>query len=186
MRRLIKLGAIAALTLAGSLAPAASQAGTKPDSGVYLLIPASEPAGDTYALTQRGFNNGDDIQEAQTATQWGFVTPSQGGTVRPGYPFTVSSLDSRYNGDSVYYLMKNGTHNCLWYQSSESLASYNPCEYSGDFLWVQHGEYYVNVGASDAPGAGGPQLLCAESLQSESAVVVVTQGSVGCYVSWTN
>jgi hypothetical protein len=185
MKRIIRFGSIAALALAGSLIPAAAHASPKVDSGTYFLYPAEENP-PSYALTENGV--GSRVTLSANPTQIGFVAPSQGGRVLDGendyYPFIYRSLDESYANDYVIYLQAYGTHDCLSWDSSNDNVAYGSCVYTGADLWVQHGDYYVNVGASDNDDY--PFLMGVMTLTGNTTVSVAPLNDPGWYFGWDN
>jgi len=79
----------------------------------------------------------------------------EGGTVTDTWPFTVHSLDGRYESDPVYLIEKTtatGHDGCMGYDQYVDLS----WQYCGDIgtVWVQsqYG-YFINVDLSDVEGA---------------------------------
>jgi hypothetical protein len=195
-RRRIVMPLLAAAILAGtgmsgasastiSPATAAGRARVDVDSGTYYLYPYQSS---NFALTENGIARR--VTISANPTRWGFVAPSQGGRVRPGYPFTGAgaNLDGQFKNDYVLYLMAYGTHNCLgWYENTGVLgvADYGHCDYYPDTnnLWVQHGGYYINVQASDVDDY--PLEIGVQTLTGNSSVYMADQGSPDYFLDWT-
>jgi hypothetical protein len=169
-----------------SPAAAAGRAGVGVDSGTWNLYPYQSS---NFGLTENGIARR--VTISTNPTQWGFVAPSQGGRVRTGYPFTGAgaNLDEEFKNDYVMYIMKYRTHDCLgWYENTGLLgvADYGKCGYwphTNNYLWVQHGGYYINVAASVTDDY--PVEMGVQTLTGNSSVVMADQGSPGYFLDWT-
>jgi hypothetical protein len=165
--------------LLGSLLLGAALLGTSSPLFVPKALAASDNNGEHICWGANGTGycmdlKDDTFQNGQEVYLWSAVDGTAHGlgwNLAPqvevngthGYPFTVDSLDTRYNGDEAYWLEKTtatGHNGCIGVDPSTQYLAWFNCGLPTT-LWVYSAfGYLVNVDLSDSKAAPQAAAVC--------------------------